>query len=131
MNIAQDELLAAYFAAWNEPDDGARVELLERAVTDDVEVVPGYAPDAPVCRGRVAFDAHIAGVIASRPSPAIQLNPYGGADGHHGWLRFRWRVLEPGGAVFAPTGFPIEGVDVVRLSADGRANLIVVFLGLS
>ena len=34
-----DQVLAAYFAAWNEPDAEERSRLLELAVTDDAELI--------------------------------------------------------------------------------------------
>jgi hypothetical protein len=121
--------LRAYEAAFNEPGDDARAELLARAVTEDVVVSPGYKPDAPVCIGREAFGAEVADVIASRPPGGVRLTLYGGVDSHHGWIRFRWRVLSPDGTVFAPAGFPIEGVDVAHVATDGRLDQVIIFLG--
>jgi hypothetical protein len=124
-----DALLTSYFAAWNEPDAGVRRALLERVVSLDVEVVPGYRPDADPLVGRGAFDQHVGEVIASRPSSGVRLVMEGGPDHHHDWLRFRWRVVTPDGATFAPEGFEIAGLDVVRVGADGRFDLIVIFFG--
>jgi len=123
------ERLRAYEAAFNEPDDDARAELLDQAVTPDVIVSPGYKPDAPACIGRDAFAAEVADVIASRPPGGVRLTLYGGVDAHHGWIRFRWRVLSPDGTVFAPAGFPIEGVDIAHMAPDGRLDQVIIFLG--
>jgi hypothetical protein len=34
-----DEVLAAYFAAWNETDEGERRQLLERSITDEAQLL--------------------------------------------------------------------------------------------
>lgn len=122
-------ILGSYFAAWNEPDARARATLLAAVVPEDVRVLPGYLPQLAPVIGLRAFSEHMGAVIASRPSRDVRLVQEGPVDGHHGWLRFAWRVLLAGGETFAPQGAEIAGIDVVRLTDDGRFAEIVIFMG--
>ena len=123
--------LRAYEAAFNEPDDDARAELLAHAVTEDISIVsPGYKPDAPARVGREAFAAEVAEVITSRPPGGVRLTLHGGVDGHHGWIRFRWRVLTPDGAVFAPEGVCDRGHQRgPRCARRATRDQVIIFLG--
>jgi len=125
-----DAILRDYVAAWNEPDDVARVRRLEACVVDDVRMVPGYKPDAPPVRGRDELSAEIGVMVASRPAGGkYRLALVGEPDAHHGWARFRWRVADPAGAPLTIGGMAVTGLDVVQVADDGRLETIVVFLG--
>lgn len=121
--------LQTYFTAWNEPDAASRAGLLAGVVAEDVRVLPGYMPQAPPVVGLRPFAEHMGTIIASRPSPDVRLALEGGADQHHGWARFAWRVLLPDGTTYAPSGLELTGLDVVRLDPDGRFGEIIIFLG--
>jgi hypothetical protein len=123
-------VLEAYEAAWNEPDPVARVRFLEVALDDAVVLEPGYKPGAATINGVKAVSAEMAAMIGSRPGDGdLRLALTGAVDHHHGWVRFHWRVADPGGDVLSLGGVRIEGVDVARLGPDGRLDLILVFVG--
>ena len=61
------QVLGEYVAAWNEPDADARERLLDGCVADGVVMAPGYAPEAPLIRGREALSDEIGTMIARRP----------------------------------------------------------------
>lgn len=124
------QVLDDYLAAWNEPDGGARERLLSAYVTDGVVMAPGYAPEAPLVRGRAALAAEIGAMIARRPAGrGFQLGRIGEVSAHHGWARFSWRVVDPDGVMLIVGGMEIAGLDVVRVADDGRLDEIIVFVG--
>ena len=124
------QVLGEYVAAWNEPDADARERLLAVCVADGVVMAPGYAPEAPLIRGREALSDEIGTMIARRPvGRGFHLTRTGEVDAHHGWARFAWRVVDRNGGVLKIGGMEISGVDVVHLADDGRLEQIVVFAG--
>jgi hypothetical protein len=112
-----DETVAAYAAAWNEPDEKARRVLLERSWTDDGV----YCDPTARAEGRAALVGHIGGFHAQRPGHRIEMRS--GVDEHDGMLRFAWRMVGPDGAVL------LDGMDFGELAVDGRLKLIVGFFG--
>ncbi len=112
-----DETVAAYGAAWNEPDIAARRELLEKAWA-----AGGTYTDPTVhLEGREALVQHISGFLKGLPGARIV--PTSHADLHHGVLRFSWRILKPDGSTLS------DGMDFGELDADGRIKRIVGFFG--
>jgi hypothetical protein len=112
-----DEIVAAYSAAWNEQDEGARRSLLERSWTDDGV----YCDPAARAEGRAALVDHIGRFHARMPGNRIELSS--GVDEHDGLLRFAWRMLGRDGAV------ALDGMDFGELGDDGRLERIVGFFG--
>lgn len=113
------DTVAKYTAAFSEPDDGKRRELLRACFATDGVFA---APPAGVLEGRDALDAYIAGV--QRQMPGTELVRTTGIDEHHGRLRFRGKALLPEGDVL------IEAVEhVAELDGDGRISRMTVFLG--
>jgi SnoaL-like domain len=111
------EVVAAYAAAWNEPDAGVRRRALEKAWTD-----AGVYSDPTACvEGRDALVAHIAGFHAQMPGARIVLTS--GIDEHHGAIRFTWALRAEDGATVT------EGVDFGELADDGRLRRITGFFG--
>lgn len=115
--MASDDVVAAYVAAWDEPDGEARRALLERAWADDGV----YCDPRVLVEGREALADHIGAVLAGRPGFRIVASS--GVEAHHDCVRFGWRLLDPDGAV------AVDGVDFGVLGADGRLNRIVGFFG--
>ena len=112
-----DRTVRLYAAAWNEPDAGKRLALLERSWAED-----GVYVDPTVeLSGRQALSDHIAGVQAKRPGARIALTS--GTDEHHGLLRFNWRLIQADGTEGA------ESIDFGELDDDGRLSRIVGFFG--
>ncbi len=112
-----NEIVHAYMAAWNEKDEGKRRQLLEKAWADDGR----YTDPMSDAAGREALVALISQFHKQMPGAGIL--PTSGIDGHHGRLRFAWKMTAPDGS----TG--MEGIDIGRLSEDGRLQSIVGFFG--
>lgn len=111
-----DEVVAAYGAAWNEPDEAKRTALLDTAWADD-----GFYQDpSATAEGRAALVAHIGGFHAQSPGRTIDLAS--GIDSNGGSLRWSW-VMRNGDAV------ELEGVDFADLAPDGRIRRIAGFFG--
>ena len=117
MSDRADETVAAYSAAWNEPDEDARRALLERSWTDDGV----YCDPTGRAEGRAALVAHIGGFHARMPGSRIELTS--GVDEHDGLLRFTWSMLGPDSVV------ALDGMDFGELEDDGRLRRIVGFFG--
>ena len=112
-----DEVVSAYGAAWNEPDDAARRALLQNAWSDDGV----YCDPTATAEGRERLVEHIGGFHQQMPGARIELAS--GVDEHDGWLRFAWTMLGPDGTPM------MDGFDVAELAADGRLRRIVGFFG--
>lgn len=115
--ISADELIEAYGAAWHEPDPAARAELLARCWAAD----GAYRDPTVAIDGREALAEHMGGFQARLPGHRLVLRT--AIDEHHRWLRFGWRMLDPGGAAV------LEGLDIGERDADGRLARIVGFFG--
>jgi hypothetical protein len=111
------EVVGAYGAAWNEPDEGSRRKLLEEAWADDGV----YCDPTATVVGREALIAHIAGFREQFAGARIDIAS--GVDEHDGWLRFAWTMVGADGVTL------LEGFDVGHLGADGRLERIVGFFG--
>jgi hypothetical protein len=112
------DILDAYAAAWNEPDEDRRRELLEKAWADD-----GAFVDAD--RTAVGRDAlvDLIGTFQER-RPWTRLEFTSEPEEQRGSLRITW-------ALVAEDGTPVdEGVDFGELAEDGRLRKLVSFFGL-
>ena len=111
------EVIRLYGAAWLEPGDARRAELLQRAWADDGV----YTDPTARVEGRDALVAHIAGFAERLPGHRIVLTT--GVDAHGPHVRFGWRMLGPDGAAV------LDGMDYGELGPDGRLVRIVGFFG--
>jgi hypothetical protein len=110
------EVVAAYGAAWNEPDEAKRAALLEASWTDD-----GFYQDpSATADGRAALVTHIGGFHALFPGRTIDMAS--GIDSNGATLRWAW-VMRNGDAI------ELEGVDFADLAPDGRILRIAGFFG--
>ena len=109
-----NEVVAAYGAAWNEPDAAARAELLEAAWADDGT----YRDPTAAVDGRAALVAHIAGFQGMFPGHTIELTS--AIDTNGGSLRWGWAMRNGDETV-------LEGVDFADLAPDGRIARIEGF----
>ena len=115
--MGPSEVVAAYGAAWAEPDEAKRRALLTEAWAEaGVYVDPTGRAD-----GREALVQHIAGFHGMFPGHRI--DNASGVDEHDGYLRFAWKMVGPDGAVV------MEGVDFGSLDGDGKLKSIVGFFG--
>jgi hypothetical protein len=115
--VGVTDVVSAYGAAWNEPDEATCRALLQQAWSDDGV----YCDPTATVDGREPLVAHIAGFHQQMPGARIELTS--GVDEHDGWVRFAWSMLGPDGATV------IEGIDVGELAADGRLRRIIGFFG--
>jgi hypothetical protein len=107
----------AYVDAWNEPAEAARRKLLHRSWADD-----GVYTDPLVCvEGREALVRHSRKFADRWPGARVVMTS--GVDEHHGFVRFTWRLVSPGGEVLR------DGMDFGELCPDGRLRRIVGFFG--
>src|SRR5262249_44708265 len=111
------EIVAAYAAAWNEPDTAARRRALDRAWAEG-----GIYSDPTACvEGRDALGRDIGGFHAQMPGARILLTS--GVDAHHGAIRFTWALRAADGTIVT------EGIDFGELADDGRLRRITGFFG--
>ena len=113
------DVIEAYGAAWNEPEEQERRRLLERSWADDGTYTD---PTAHVAR-REALVRHIAGFQQQMPGSRVVLTS--GVDEHHRMFRFTRRLVGPDGTPM------FDGIDFGEVSADGRLQRIVGFFGPS
>lgn len=111
------EVIAAYGAAWNEPDEARRRKLLDASWADGGV----YTDPTAHVEGRDALAAHIAAF--QRQMPGARIRSTSGVDEHHGRLRFMWAMDGADGKV------AVEGIDFGELGPDGRLTRIVGFFG--
>lgn len=115
--MATKEIIDAYMAAWNEPDEGKRRELLAKAWADGATYTDPMAHAAGI-EELVSLIGQFQGQM-----PGATLVRVTGIDEHHGRLRFGWAMKGPDG------GTRIEGIDVGELGEDGRIKSITGFFG--
>lgn len=113
---AVGEVVEAYFAAWNEPDPTARMQLLERSFADEGVLI---TPRAGRVSGRQAVQEHIGGFAQRFPGARIVAS--GGIDEHNGVLRYSWRIVSAEGSPL------VHGTDFGELASDGRLLRIAEF----
>ena len=77
-----DDVLAAYDAAWNEPDAAKRAQLLARSLTEDAELVE---PSGRF-QGRESVNERIAGFSERFPGARVTITS--GIDEHNGFSRY-------------------------------------------
>ena len=111
-----NEIVASYGAAWNEPDDAARAELLAASWAD----AGVYQDPTATVEGRDALVAHIAGFQQTFAGHVIELTS--AVDTNGAALRWGWAMRNGDEIV-------IEGIDVAALAPDGRILRIDGFFG--
>lgn len=112
-----EETVAAYAAAWDEPDRGRRQALLEASITADAV----YVDPTVETRGIAALMDHIDAVRQRLPGTHLELTS--AVDTHHGLARFGWRRVMADG-----TARP-DSIDFVEIAGDGRLSRIIGFFG--
>ena len=109
------ESIAAYGAAWVEPDATARLALLEQAWA--AEAV--YCDPLAVVAGREALSDHIGQTQAAMPGSRIEVTSE--PVRHHDSAFFRWTMTDASGATV------MTGFDVVQLDPSGRIGRLTGF----
>ena len=114
---ALDIVIDAYFAAWNEADPTARLDLVGAAFTGDCH----YVDPLSDVTGHAGVVDMMEGVRAQFVGATLQRT--GDIDAHHHLARFPWSATGADGAVI------VAGLDVVVLGADGRISALAGFFG--
>jgi len=112
-----DEILADYFAAWNEPDDAERNRLLRRSIADEAEGLDSTGS----WRGVDGFSERISRY--QELAPGTKVVPASGVDAFDRIIRYAWKIVDPEGQEV------LEGLDVVERADDGRLLRILMFHG--
>ncbi len=111
------EVVAAYDAAWNEPNATERRRLLERSFTEDGVLIEPRGR----FEGRDAILERIASFSERFPGARVLLTS--GVDEHHGFVRYAWTIVGADGSVL------LEGIDFAELGSDGRLRRVIMFFG--
>jgi hypothetical protein len=110
-----DQVMDAYLAMWNEPEEAERRRLAEQTLTEDGIIM------YPSVQARGWHDI-VAGIgLIQHRIPNIRFVPTSGREQHHGWLRATWRMLQGDGSVL------LDGVDIAELADDGRLLRVIGF----
>jgi hypothetical protein len=112
-----DEVIANYFAAWNEYDPAQRRRTLEQSVIPDVELVDPTGRWQGVA-GLVDRIGHY-----QSAAPGTEVVTASGVDAHNNVVRYSWKIIDGDG------GELMEGIDVAERAGDGRLKRILMFHG--
>lgn len=103
----REQVIDAWFQAWNASDRGAREQALMRAVGDAVEFADGFAH----LRGREELLEHLAAIAVHMPG--VTLVRAGGLRYAQATALVDWQACRDAAVLFA-------GSNVFELGADGR-----------
>jgi len=112
-----DEVIDAYFQAWNETDAARRQALLEQSITPEAELIDPTGR----WRGIKGVSERIGKYLSSAPDTRVV--PSSGLDAHHDVGRYSWSVVDADGHEI------IGGLDVVERAQDGRLARVAMFHG--
>lgn len=112
-----DAVIEHYDRAWNAADADERRALLEAALTEDCELVEPRGRFA----GREAILERISGFVDRFPGARVNITT--NVDGHNGFARYGWVIVDRDGAQI------LDGIDVVERAPDGRLRQVVMFFG--
>jgi hypothetical protein len=112
-----DDVLGAYFSAWNEPDRERRRAMLEDAVTADVELIDPTGRWAGVDGLIDRIDRY------QTAAPETKVVPASGVDSHNEFARYTWVIVDAHGREV------MEGLDVVERVDGDRLGRILMFHG--
>jgi len=111
---ALQRTLAGWFAAWNEPDDAARLETLRGCCADDVT----FRDEWTVAEGVELLNLHIGN--SHRFMPGWRLEAAGDPRIYRGEVLFDWRAV-------GSDAEDVIGTNHARVAADGTLRRVVGF----
>ena len=114
---ADQGVIEAFVAAWHATDEAELRQLLERCWAADGALT---LPDGESV-GRVAVAAEIGRITQRWPTRSVV--HISSVAEHHGWLRYRWTITSPDGAIVG------QGLHVGERAPDGRLRRVVAFYG--
>ena len=109
------DAIAAYGAAWLEPDGERRMQLLRQAWRRDAV----YCDPVDRVAGRQALAQHIAATQAALAGGRVEVTT--APVRHHDAAFFRWSMADAAGTTV------LTGFDVVQLADDGRISRLTGF----
>lgn len=112
---AAQKAFEAYFRAWGEVDQAARLRMLAESCETDVRVRTQFA----CTDGLQKLSEHIAGSL--KHMAGFTLRAEGAVETTHGYARVPWSVLAPGGNPM------MRGVNMAELSLGGKLASVVSF----
>ena len=115
--IDQATIVDRYFSAWNERDALARAEAVANAFTDDAR----YCDPLADVTGHAAI-ASMMGALQDQHA-GLSLRVSSAIDAHHDLLRFGWEAVDAEGNV------TVAGIDIAKVSDDGRVRSLHGFFG--
>ncbi|WP_052261480.1 nuclear transport factor 2 family protein [Ruegeria sp. ANG-S4] len=110
------QTIAAYGAAWQEPNAEARLELLNTCFAENGRYVD---PTADVT-SRAALNDHIGNVLTGSDG-TVELTSQ--PTNHHDVVHFTWHMTGPDGSIY------VSGHDFVHLDAEGKIVHLAGFFG--
>jgi hypothetical protein len=110
------DVIAAFEAAWNAPDEAGRLRLLAASCVPDAVFVSPQGSAA----GIGALNASMGEFRRAFPAAVVA---FGRPDGHGGYARVGWRTRWHNGQP------DLAGEDFAELAADMRIRLLVSFDG--
>ena len=114
LEVGLERTLAAWFSAWSEPDEAARLETLEGCCVDEIE----FRDDWTVARGIELLNQHIA--MCFQFMPGWKLEPTGEVRICRGEALVGWRSVGPDGAA-------LDGFNHVSAARDGTLRRVTGF----
>ncbi len=106
-----------YLEAYSETDESRRTELIRRVFADDGQLI-----DPPLeAQGHDGINAMAAAVHGQFPGHRFRRSSE--IDGHHGFARYGWELVDGSGAV------TLAGMDVAEVGGDGRIVRVTGFFG--
>jgi len=112
-----DDVIATYFAAWNEQEPDQRRRTLERCLTDDAVLVDPTGRWQGVAGLAERIDRY------QSAAPHTEVVTASGLDTHNDLVRYAWKIVDQHGDDV------IEGLDVAERGDDGRLKRILMFHG--
>jgi hypothetical protein len=112
-----NETVDTWLAAWTEPDEGKRQQLIGQVWAADGKLV-----DPPMtAAGHTELTAITAALQAQFPAHTFRRTS--SIDAHHDTIRYGWELLTPDGIV------ALAGLDIAEVTADGKLQRISGFFG--
>jgi hypothetical protein len=106
-----------HLAGYCEADPDKRTDLLGAAWADDGELM-----DPPLeGRGVAEIGALVDAVLAHYPDHRFERTS--AVDVHHGFARYEWKLVSPGGDT------AVAGTDFAQLDDDGKLARVIGFFG--
>jgi hypothetical protein len=116
-NTDTNALIMTYIGVWNERNGKRRREVLDRILTEEAT----YEDPRGRVVGPQAMNEWIHAFSVRFPGLTLHLD--GGMAGHHAYVHYTWKTIDPEGQTAH------QGRDFIQVTPDGRLLRIVTFFG--